>query len=237
MKKVKIILIVLFIILLVLSGLIYIDYFIVKEKNSIPKISLMEEEKEFYVYKAPFYKVWKCKSDGSIIIGDYKDPDAICKTNYEFVNGYYVNANNLKISKKDLYMLTLTGVYTHDMVEKMTTQDELSSALYVVSKYETLEYKNVIDNNGNELKSIDGFNIVVFPTFEYNKKTDSYNWSYNTKDINNYYCYDNKSKSFSKFVNNACGEAVKLSLDEKWCSLYKTSTLSSNEEISKYCKN
>ena len=74
-------------------------------------------------------------------------------------------------------------------------------------------------------------------TFEYNKKTDSYNWSYNTKDINNYYCYDNKSKSYSKFVNNACGEAVKLSLDEKWCSLYKTSTLSSNEEISKYCKN
>ena len=134
-------------------------------------------------------------------------------------------------------MLTLTGVYTHDMVEKMTTQDELSSALYVVSKYETLEYKNVIDNNGNEQKSTDGFNIVVFPTFEYNKKTDSYNWSYNTKDINNYYCYDNKSKSFSKFVNNVCGEAVKLSLDEKWCSLYKTSTLSSNEEISKYCKN
>ena len=155
MKKVKIILIVLFIILLVLSGMIYIDYFIVKEKNSIPKISLMEEEKEFYVYKAHFYKVWKCKSDGSIIIGDYKDPDAICKTNYEFVNGYYVNANNLKISKKDLYMLTLTGVYTHDMVEKMTTQDELSSALYVVSKYETLEYKNVIDNNGNEQKSTD----------------------------------------------------------------------------------
>lgn len=112
MKKVKIILIVLFIILLVLSGMIYIDYFIVKEKNSIPKISLMEEEKEFYVYKAPFYKVWKCKSDGSIIIGDYKDPDAICKTNYEFVNGYYVNANNLKISKKDLYVNTYWCIYT-----------------------------------------------------------------------------------------------------------------------------
>ena len=48
---------------------------------------------------------------------------------------------------------------------------------------------------------------------------------------------NNLEKSFSKFVNNVFGEAVKLSLDEKWCSLYKTSTLSSNEEISKYCKN
>lgn len=237
MKKIKLILIILFIILLVLSAIVYIDYFIVKEKSVPPKISLVEEEKEFYVYKAPFYKVWKCKSDDSIIIGDYNDPDAICKTNYEFVNNYYTNKNGLKISKKDLYMITLTGVYTHDMIEKMVTQKDIDDALYVVSKYENLEYEKVMLNKNENLKSVDGYSIIVFPIFEYNTKTDTYNWSYNTKDTKNYYCYDDKNKSYSKYINNTCGEFVKLTLDEKWCSLYKNSTLSLNEEISKYCKN
>ncbi len=237
MKKTKLVLIIVFIILLVLSALIYIDYFIVKEKNTTPKISLVEEDKEFYVYKALFYKVWKCKSDDSIIIGDYKDPDAICKTNYEFNNGFYTNKNGLKISKKDLYMLTLTGIYTHDMVEKMVTNEDINSALYVVSKYEMLEYNNVMSENGSKLKSSDGFEIVVFPTFEYNEKTDSYKWTYDNKNTNNYYCLDKKNELYSKYTGNVCGEFVKLSLDEKWCGLYKNSTLSSNKEISKYCKN
>lgn len=237
MKKTKLVLIIVFIILLVLSALVYIDYFIVKEKNTTPKISLVEEDKEFYVYKALFYKVWKCKSDDSIIIGDYKDPDAICKTNYEFNNGFYTNKNGLKISKKDLYMLTLTGIYTHDMVEKMVTNEDVNSALYVVSKYEMLEYNNVMSENGSKLKSSDGFEIVVFPTFEYNEKTDSYKWTYDNKNTNNYYCLDKKNELYSKYTDNVCGEFVKLSLDEKWCGLCKNSTLSSNKEISKYCKN
>ncbi len=236
MKKVKLILIIVFIILLILSALVYIDYFIVKEKNTTPKISLSYEEKEFYVYKALFYKVWKCKSDNSIIIGDYKDPDAICKTNYEFNNGFYTNKNGLKISKKDLYMLTLTGIYTHDMVEKMVTNEDVTSALYVVSKYEMLEYNNVISKDGNKLKSSNGFEIVVFPSFEYNEKTDSYKWIYDNKNTDNYYCLDKKTESYSKYVDSACGEFVKLSLDDKWCNLYKNSTLSSNKEISKYCQ-
>ena len=237
MKKIRLVLIIVFIMLLILSALVYIDYFIVKEKNTTPKISLVEEDKEFYVYKALFYKVWKCKSDDSIIIGDYKDPDAICKTNYEFNNGFYTNKNGLKISKKDLYMLTLTGIYTHDMVEKMVTNEEVDSALYVVSKYEMLEYNNVMTKDGSKLKSSDGFEIVVFPTFEYNEKTDSYKWTYDNKNTNNYYCLDKKNELYSKYTNNVCGEFVKLSLDEKWCSLYKNSTLSSDKEVSKYCKN
>ena len=52
MKKSKLILIIIFIMLLILSALVYIDYFIVKEKNTTPKISLMTEKKEFYVYNA-----------------------------------------------------------------------------------------------------------------------------------------------------------------------------------------
>lgn len=237
MKKSKLALIIIFIILLILSALVYIDYFIVKEKNTTPKISLMTEKKEFYVYNAILYKVWKCKSDNSIIIGDYSDPDAICKTSYEFNNGFYTNKNGLKISKENLYMLTLTGIYTHDMVEKMVTNEDINNALYVVSKYEMLEYNNITLKSGDKLKSLDGYEIIVFPTFKYNSKTDSYKWTYDTKNTNNYYCLDKKTESYSKYSNYSCGDFVKLTLDKKWCSLYKESTLSSNKEISKYCEN
>lgn len=230
MKRIKVISISVLILLLLLGAVVYIDYYIVKNKNTIPKISIKSETKEFYVYKALFYKVWKCKSDNSIIIGGYDDPDALCKINYEFKDGYYINSNGVEISKKDLSMLTITGVYTSDMIENMETKSDVELSLYVVSKYEMLDYKKV-----NELKSNDGYDIIVFPTFEYNSETDTYNWNYNTSDTDKYYCFDSNKKMYSKYRNSECGEFVSLTLDDKWCNAYKNSTLIYNKEISKYC--
>ena len=112
MKLIKKIFIIVFTLLLILSALAYIDYFLVKTNNKVPKFSLKKDEKDFIVYSAPFYKVWYCKDSKTVILGGYDDPDAICHKSYEYVDGYYTNSSGLKISEEDLELITKNGIYT-----------------------------------------------------------------------------------------------------------------------------
>ena len=100
----------------------FFDYFYTKTNNVAPKISLKEEmDENTTVYKAIFYKVWYCKSNKSYYIGSYSDKDAICPKNYSYDNGYYTNELGVKISKRDLQLLTNDGVYTDEMIENMNS--------------------------------------------------------------------------------------------------------------------
>ena len=179
----------------------------------------MEQLKGIYFYNG-FNKPNKLADNLSDFMDDLKNKDTVLTTNYLG-----------DVSDELLDELTYVAK------DNRTIDDDINNALYVVSKYEMLEYNNITLKNGDKLKSLDGYEIIVFPTFKYNSKTDSYKWTYDTKNTNNYYCLDKKTESYSKYSNYACGDFVKLTLDKKWCSLYKESTLSSNKEISKYCEN
>ena len=68
MKSLKKIFIIIIVLLVVFSGVVYIDYFLVKTKNTFPKIAIKEElNDETTVYKAILYKVWYCKNNKSIL--------------------------------------------------------------------------------------------------------------------------------------------------------------------------
>ena len=116
MKKVVKIFIFIFIILLVFSAIVYIDYFCVKNKNIAPKIALKSEiNSETTEYKAIFYKVWYCNSNKKYMIGSYDDDSSICPIKYIYdENGYYSNPQDIKISKRDIEVMTDNGYYTSE---------------------------------------------------------------------------------------------------------------------------
>lgn len=226
MKLMKKIFMVTICLLLILSGLAYIDYFLVKTQNTVPKISFKEEKQDFTIYNALFYRVWYCKDSKTSIIGGYSDPDAVCPKIYEYNDGYYTNSSGIKISQRDLELITKDGIYTSEMVENMKSDSDVNDAIYVAYSYGRTIYKKLSNN------------LIIFPDFY--KKNDKYDWYYNEEDTANYYCIVEKGNdiTYSKYINNECDiNYVELELDEEWCGKYKNSTLVYKDDvIKKYCK-
>lgn len=226
MKLIKKIFIIVFTLLLVLSALAYIDYFLVKTNNKVPKFSLKKDEKDFIIYSAPFYKVWYCKDSKNVILGGYDDPDAICPKSYEYVNGYYTNSSGLKISEEDLELITKNGVYTSEMVEAMKDDKDVQDAVFVANTYGRLVYKKKLDEKGNEMMVDDKKYIVIFPEFV--KVDGKYDWHYEEKYTDRVYCMEDRDgvEYFTRYNNGSCGKNYfKLKLDSEWCGKYKDSTL------------
>lgn len=238
MKLIKKIFIIVFTLLVILSALAYIDYFLVKTNNKVPKFSLKKDEKDFIVYSAPFYKVWYCKDSKAVILGGYDDPDAICSKSYEYVDGYYTNSSGIKIKKEDLELVTKNGIYTSEMVEAMKSDEEVEDAVYVADTYGRLVYKKKLDSKGNELIVNDDNYIVVFPEFVEVK--DKYDWHYEEEYTDRVYCmeYRDGVEYFTRYNDGSCSKNYfKLKLDDKWCGKYKDSTLVYNEDsVKKLCE-
>ena len=132
MKKIKKILIIFIVVLAVISIAAYIDYFITKTNNTYPKIAIKKKiDDNTTVYTALLYKVWYCDSNKTYTVGSYSDKAAICPKNYSYTDGYYTNESGIKISKKDLQMLTNDGVYSSEMIENMNSDKQVEEALHV----------------------------------------------------------------------------------------------------------
>lgn len=228
MKKVKKVLIILIIVIAVLACLIYLDYFIAKTRGSSPKISLKEQLSDNgYVYKAVLYKVWYCETNKTYTFGDYSDKDAICPKNYSYVDGFYTNEQGVKISKKDLQLLTNDGIYTSDMIENMTSDKQVITAVSVANEYGKYKYEDIKE------KSEDGYSLVKL--FEFKEENDNYKWVINEEDV---YCLkiEGNKKSLSKYENNKCEKFEIIKMSKEWCENYKSSTLVFEEEAKKLCE-
>ena len=233
MKLIKKIFIITIVLLLILSCLSYIDYFLVKTKNVVPKISLKEDKKEFIVYKAPFYKVWYCKDSKTTVIGGYDDPDAVCPKNYTYSNGYYTNSLGVKISQRNLELITKNGIDTSAMVEAMKDNKAVNDAVYVAFLYGKTVCKKLVYKKDNEIM-VDNNYLVVFP--EFNEVKGVYDWYYDEEDDMQFYCLIEKDNViiYSKYENNSCDKKyTKLKLNAEWCGKYKDSTLVYNEDVIK----
>ena len=231
MRLIKKIFIITIVLLLILSCLSYIDYFLVKTNNKVPKFSLKKDEKDFIVYSAPFYKVWYCKDSKTVILGGYDDPDAICHKSYEYVDGYYTNSSGLKISEEDLELITKNGIYTSEMVEAMKDEKEVQDAVFVADTYGRLVYKKKLDSKGNEMMVGEDNYVVVFPEFV--KVEGKYDWHYEEEYTDRVYCMEDRDgvEYFTRYNNGSCGKSYfKLKLDDKWCGKYKDSTLVYKED-------
>ena len=228
MKIIKKIIVILIVVILILGVCVYIDYFNTKTNNTSPKISIKEDlDDDTVLYKAIFYKVWYCKSNNAYLIGSYDDKDAICPKNYKYVDGYYTNELNVKISKRDLQLLTSTGIYTSDMIESISSELMLENYVHVAFNYEKNKYKET------NQKSSDGYKIIEFKTF---KEVDNYyKW---VDDEETLYCLkeDKEKKYYSILTDNKCGKFEELKMDKRWCDNYKNSTLIYEEGIENYCK-
>lgn len=142
MKKLKKIFIFLIIFILLFACSAYIDYYIVKTKNTIPRISVKKEINDnLIVYNALMYRVWYCKINGKYTIGDYKDSDAVCfsKDSYD-EEGNYTNNENVLIKKEEINLLS--NYYTSGQISTMTKED-LDNALFTIFEFGKIKYKKI----------------------------------------------------------------------------------------------
>ena len=219
MKKIKRILFILFIFLLTIAGAVYIDFFIASRNNSYPKISIKKDLGDgLVVYNAVFYRMWYCNANDTYTLGDYNDPEAVCRIVYDYDKGYYTNGADLKISKHDLEMIR--DVYASEVIETMNSDTAISNAIYVAENYKKLEYKIVTDEKEKQVKQGKYF-IATFPEFK--EKGDDYEWV----DGETQYCIDESEdiKKYAPYEEGKCGEFVNLTFDTKWCELYTNSKL------------
>lgn len=237
-KKMFLLLITLVIVVVIFS---YLDYFLVKTKNTFPKVSIKvnDKDKNMVTYNAIFYKVWYCTKDKTTRIGDYGDPEPSCSDSYSFVDGYFTNSFGTKISQKDLLIMIDKNIYTRDMIDIMNETD-VKNAIYVAEAYEKTLYKVLDSKKGKINGESKEYSVVLFPVFK--KLNDTYKWTYDENNLEEYYCMsenDKGEKTFSKYADGYCENMFNtLNFDEKWCSLYKNSTLVYDEKnTSSFCEN
>lgn len=226
------ILIIILILLLVGASVVYIDYFLMKQNNTYPKIALKEKLSEgSYVYKAIFYKVWYCENTDVYTIGNYKDIDAVCMKEYKYDDkGYYTNESNLKISQRDLTLIS--EYYGHEVIENMNSKEVLENAVNVSYIYGRNKYKELLNDQNKNVVS-NGYNLVVLPDFVLNE--GKYEWVYN-EEIK--YCLkkDGNDEYLAEYNGTKCLEFKKIEYDSTWCENYKSSKLGFDEKINKMCE-
>ena len=225
MKRIKKLLIFLLVVIVLLGATAYIDFYIAKLNNTNPKIAIKEDlDESTIVYKGVLYKVWYCKTNKVYTFGSYSDKDAICPKDYKYEDGYYTNALGIKISKRDLQLLTNDGVYTSEMVENMNSESQVKSAVHVAYNYGKNKYKVL------ETKSADNNKLVIFPEFK--EQNDNYKWVYD--ELSTQYCL--KDNQVAIYENNKCAVYQKIKMDKEWCENYENSTLIYEDGINKYCE-
>lgn len=230
MKKLRKILFIIFIILLVFAGCVYIDFFIASRNETYPKISIKEKiDDNLVVYNAAFYRMWYCKPTKVYTLGDYKDSDAVCNPEYEYDKGYYTNGAGIKISKHDLEMII--DVYNSEVIETMNSDSVVANAVYVAEGYAKLDYEPV-EEEGKALKS-GKYQLIYFPTFK--ETNNKFKWVYESDTM---YCLDDSKdiKQYAPYEENSCGEFTNITFDKKWCELYVNSKLYFDEEINEKCR-
>jgi len=227
------------ILVVIFAAVVYIDYFLVKNKGYLPKISIKQEDsvKQSTIYKSFFYKVIKCNVDNSIIISNYNTDDDVCPRDVKYVDGFFTNSSGLKISKKNYILMSYLNIYTFNNIDKMTTNQEVTDAVYVSYNYGNNKYiikeNSEFEHDGEEVK------LAVFQNFDesdYSFKIDESIkekikcTKKNDDDIYVFSDYDLENKTCK-------GEFKKITMDKKWCDLYKNSTLIySIDNENKYCE-
>jgi hypothetical protein len=224
MKKVIKYLAIFLAILVIISLIVYIDYFSANKNSTNPKISLKEESENYIIYKSFFYRVYYCKSNRRYIFADYEE-EVVCPNNYTYKDGYYTNSEGIKISKRDLQLLTNDGIYTSEMIESFKSDSQVSKAVSVAYEYGINKFK-ITDE-------YDDYNLAVLPSFT--EEDDNYDWTYNEED---FYCIkgDNYNYQISKYENNKCGKYEQVKMSNEWCENYKSSTLVYVKGIENLCK-
>ena len=217
-------LIIFFILVIVVFSLVYVDYFNTKTNNTYPKLALKSENEDAVVYSAILYKVFYCKANKKYMLASYQEGN-VCPKNYEYVNDEYENAHGIKISKRDLQLLTNDGVYTSEMIENMTSNKQVEDAVHVAYNYLKNIYKVVNETESNK--------IIIFPEFKSNN--GNYEWVYEEEE-DNYYCLSKDELSYAKYGNEKCGTYEKFEMDKEWCENYKNSTLIYEDKIEELCK-
>lgn len=213
------------VILIIFSGVVYIDYFLVKTQNKTPKISIKEKvtDKNMVVYKAIFYKVWYCENDKKFVIGSYDDPDATCTSDIKFDDGYYTNESGAKISKRDYAIMRSSDIYTDESIKLMSSNDVIN-AVYVASEYESKKYK--------VYREFTGLRTVHFPSFN----EETLKWEYNDENPSYYCLYDDNTISQYVSGSGCSSDKVPFKFDSKFCSLYENSTIKTFDEWNNnYC--
>ena len=228
MKKLKIILLILFIAVVLFSAAAYIDYFIVVKRTTYPKIALKKEiSDDLLVYNSVFYKVWYCKLNNMYTIGNYSDKDAICSNTLKYdKEGNYTNAMNVKIANDNMKLIS--NFYSYETIGNMNSED-VENAIYVSKEAYKVKFKYVLDSSGDKQETHSGHYLVDFPKFEKNKKED-YEWVYKKE----YYCMNNNFE-IADYQDGECGEFKSIGLEKKWCELYKASNLSEVTIASELC--
>lgn len=242
MKIVKKILIILLIVVAVFSAITYLDYFLAKSQNTIPKIVLKSENKikQMKIYKGLFYKVIKCSSNNDIIYTDYESSEDVCprKVTYD-KDGYFTNTEGYKISKKEYKLMSYQNIYTFDTIDSIDKKEDIDNYTFVAFEYLSKQYilKEDIEITHNE----ETLKLAIFPTFK--EENETYEFVYDEENVEKLYCVktdENNQTTFSKYnkETQTCEENFeKITMDSKWCKLYKNSTLVySLDENLNYCK-
>lgn len=226
MRKIIKCLLFIMIIIIVFSSIIYIDYFSSKTNSTNPKIAIKEENENYIVYKAAFYEVYYCKTNKKYIFADYNE-EVVCPNNYKYVDGYYTNGEDFKISKRDLQLLTNDGVYTSEMIENIKSENEIKKDINVAYEFGLKNYK--------VLEEEEEYNVVVFPN-KFDEVDDNYDWIFN--EDGDKYCLKGENYNYlvAKYNDGKCGKYEKVKMKEEWCEAYKTSTLVYLKGIENLCK-
>ena len=119
--------------------IVFIDYSVAKSNKNKPLFSIkkVNEDEQVEVYYGLFYKSYKCLSDEEIyvtknIFSNINNNFCPKKYTIDFKNGYYINNNNVKISKEDYEKLN--QFYSVDRIIDMT-EDDLKEAFNEIDKW------------------------------------------------------------------------------------------------------
>ncbi len=222
MKK---IIVIVGILLVLLIGFYFFDYIRVTKYDKVPIIAIKEkdDENQFTVYKAFFYKVWTCdykdKSGNEVfVVGSYNDYPPECNKSINFNDGSYTNPNGITLYAKDYQ--TIASVYDVDTINAWDSDEDLENALFITNELEKKFF--VLKENSAFTYLNDIVNVAIF--FDLGQNEDGiYLWQAMTGDNSYYYCVkldSNNKYLFSKYENETCNGVWNYNaFTEKWCDL------------------
>ena len=230
MKNIKKVIIFLIVALVFFSAAVYIDYFVVVNRTSYPKISFKKQiDENLSVYNAILYRVWYCKLNDTYTIGNYNDKDAICSNALKYdKDGNYTNANGVTISAENMKLIS--AFYSYEIIGNMSS-DDVEDALYVIKNAYKVKYKYYVDKAGDQQESHSGYKLIIFPKYEL--RGNEVKWLYSE----DYYCIKEKNE-IAKYIkeDEDCFTFQEIGIDKKWCNLYKQSNINGSKIAEELCK-
>ncbi len=227
----KVVLTTLFFVLILVGTISIVEFYYAKDAKRMPVLALKSEDKtkQYYKYTSLFYNVYKCYS-GTVFAVSKNYPEPICNRVIVYDNGYYINKNGLKISKKD-YQAIYDISYNFNDIEDFTTNEEIEKAVFVASEYE----KNLSIPIKTTQINKQVVNINAFKDLKVNEYGD-YSWEYQRGNESYYKC--EKNGLYKTYSNGNClGEWSELKYTKEWCEAALNSTMNNIEQTyNKYCK-